>query len=113
MNFKINKWLAYDEKDSLIVKNVDKNAFDFPRKSGKIKAEYRNNVFRAETSNVKSFSINISPETVDLKKNVKVYVNGKLYFDEKINYNHEYLLENFFNTQDREQVWINYIDVKI
>ncbi|AZB07804.1 hypothetical protein EG344_02555 [Chryseobacterium sp. G0162] len=113
LNFKINKWLAYDEKDSLIVKNVDKNAFDFPRKSGKIKAEYRNNVFRAETSNVKSFSINISPETVDLKKNVKVYVNGKLYFDEKINYNHEYLLENFFNTQDREQVWINYIDVKI
>lgn len=113
LNFKINKWLAYDDNDSLKVKDVDKNAFDFPRKSGKIKAEYRNNVFRAETSNIQSFSINISPEAVDLKEKVKVYINGKLYFDEKINYNHEYLLENFNKTQDREQVWINHIDVKV
>lgn len=113
LNFKINKWLAYDDNDSLKVQNVDKKAFDFPRKSGKIKAEYEHNVFRIETSNVKSFSINISPETVDLRQKVKVYVNGKLYFDKKINYNHEYLLENFLKTQDREQVWVNYIDVKI
>ncbi|MBP2616289.1 alpha/beta hydrolase-fold protein [Chryseobacterium jejuense] len=113
LNFKINKWLAYDDHDSLKVQNVDKKAFDFPRKSGKIKAEYERNIFRIETSDIKSLSINISPETVDLKEKVKVYVNGKLYFDEKINYNHEYLLENFFNTQDREQVWVNYIDVKI
>ncbi|WET49647.1 alpha/beta hydrolase-fold protein [Chryseobacterium indologenes] len=113
LNFKINKWLAYDDNDSLKVQNVDKKAFDFPRKSGRIKAEYEHNVFRIETSNVKSFSINISPETVDLRQKVKVYVNGKLYFDKKINYNHEYLLENFLKTQDREQVWVNYIDVKI
>lgn len=113
LNFKINKWLVYDDNDSLKVKDVDKNAFDFPRKSGKIKAEYRNNVFRAETSNIQSFSINISPEAVDLNEKVKVYINGKLYFDEKINYNHEYLLENFNKTQDREQVWINHIDVKV
>lgn len=113
LNFKINKWLAYDDHDSLKVQNVDKNAFDFPRKSGKIKAEYENNIFRVETSDIKSFSINISPEVVNLKEKVKVYVNGKLYFSKKINYNHEYLLENFLKTQDREQVWINYIDVKI
>lgn len=113
LNFRINKWLVYDDHDSLKVQNVDKKAFDFPRKSGKIKAEYRNNVFRTETSNIKSFSINISPEVVNLKEKVKVYINGKLYFNEKINYNHEYLLENFLITQDREQVWINYIDVKI
>ncbi|RXM53329.1 MULTISPECIES: hypothetical protein [unclassified Chryseobacterium] len=113
LNFKINKWLAYDDHDSLKEQNVDKYAFDFPRKSGKIKAEYNNNVFRVETSDIKSFSINISPEVVNLNEKVKVYVNGKLYFNRKINYNHEYLLENFLNTQDREQVWINYIDVKI
>jgi hypothetical protein len=62
---------------------VDKNAFDFPRKSGKIKAEYDRNVFRIEASDIQSFSINISPEVVDLKENVKVYVNGKLYFRQK------------------------------
>lgn len=113
LNFKINKWLVYDDRDSLMVQDIDKKAFDFPRKSGKIKAEYRNNVFRVESSDVNSFSINISPEVVNLKEKVKIYVNGKLYFNEKINYNHEYLLENFLKTQDREQVWVNYIDIKI
>ncbi|AZA83127.1 hypothetical protein C1637_19720 [Chryseobacterium lactis] len=113
LNFKINKWLVYDENDSLMVKDVDKNAFDFPRKSGKIKAEYDRNVFHIETSDIKSFSINISPEAVDLKEKVKVYVNGKLYFDKKIKYDQDFLLKNFYNTQDREQVWVNYIEVKI
>lgn len=113
LNFKITKWLTYDDKDSLRVQNVDKKAFYFPRKSGKIKSEYNHNVFRVETSAIKSFSINISPEMVNLKEKIKVYINGKLYFDKKINYNHEYLLEDFLNTQDREQVWINYIDIKI
>lgn len=113
LNFKINKWLAYDDHDSLKVKDVDKNAFDFPRKSGKINAGYAGNIFRIETSDIKSFSINISPEMVNLKENVKVYVNGKLYFDKKIPYNREFLLENFYKTQDRKQVWVNHIEVKI
>lgn len=113
LNFKINKWLVYDDKDSLIVKDVDKNAFDFPRKSGKIKAEYDHNVFRIETSNIKSFSINISPEAVDLKEKIKVYVNGKLYFAGKVKYNREFMLRNFNDTKDREQIWVNHIEVKI
>ena len=75
LNFKINKWLRYDKNDSLIAEKVDKNAFDFPRKSGKIKATYDNNVFKIKTSAIKSFSIIISPEMVKLKKKVKVYLN--------------------------------------
>ncbi|MDN3693804.1 alpha/beta hydrolase-fold protein [Chryseobacterium tructae] len=113
LNFKINKWLAYDDHDSLKVKDVDKNAFDFPRKFGAMKAEYEHNVFRVEASNIKSFSINISPEAVDLKENVKVYVNGKLYFNEKVKYNREFMLKNFEDTKDRDQVWVNYIAIKI
>src|SRR5690606_2824298 len=72
LNFKIDKWLSYDNNDSLVAQVVDKNAFDFPRKSGKIKAEYNNNIFRIETSDIQSFSINISPEIVNIKKKVKV-----------------------------------------
>lgn len=113
LNFKITKWLDYDKKDSLIVQQVDKNAFDFPKKSGKIKAEYSNNIFRIETSNIQSFSINISSEMVNLKKKVKVYINGKLHFNEKVKYNREFMLENFENNKDREQVWINYIELKL
>lgn len=113
LNFKIDKWLSYDKTDSLIVQNVDKNAFDFPRKSGKIKAEYHNNIFRIETSCIKSFSIDISPEMVNLKKKLKVYVNGKLYFNQKVKYNREFILQKFEKSQDREQVWINHIELKI
>lgn len=113
LNFKINKWLGYDKKDSLIVQEVDKNAFDFPRKSGKVKAEYSNNIFRIETSNIKSFSLNISPEMVNMKKKVNVYINGKLHFNEKVKYNREFMLQNFEYNRDREQVWINYINLKI
>jgi len=113
LNFKITQWLDYDKKDSLIVQEVDKNAFDFPRKSGKIKAEYNNNnVFNVETSNIQSFAINISPEMVNLKKKVKVYVNGKLYFYEMVKYNREFMLQNFENNRDREQIWISSIYLK-
>ena len=112
-NFKITTWLEYGKNDSLLSKATDKNAFDFPRKSGKIKAVYENNVYRLETSGINSFNINISPEMVNLKKKVKVFVNGKLYFDEMIEYNRIFMLQNFENNCDREQVWINYIEIKI
>ena len=120
LNFKIDKWLEFEDQededednDNLIVKEVDVNAFKFPRKSGKIKAEYGNNVFRIETSNIASFSILISPEMVHLKKKVKIYINGKLHFNEKIKYNQEFMLQNFEDKKDREQIWINYIKLKL
>lgn len=112
-NFRITQWLDYDKKDSLITLSVDKNAFDFPRKSGRIKAGYADNVFRIETSRINSFRINISPEMVNLRKKVKVYVNGKLYYHQKIKYNPEFMLRNFENNKDREQVWINFIALKV
>lgn len=111
-NFKINQWLEYNEKDSLITKTVDKMAFDFPRKSGKILAKYANNVFRIETSCIKSFSVNIAPEMVDTNKKVRIFVNGKLRFDKRIGYDASLMLKNFDATQDRSQVWINQIDIQ-
>lgn len=111
-NFKINQWLEYNEKDSLITKTVDKMAFDFPRKSGKIRARYANNVFHIETSCIKSFAVNIAPEMVDTNKKVRIFVNGKLRFDKRIGYDASLMLKNFDATQDRNQVWINQIDIR-
>ena len=111
-NFKINQWLEYNEKDSLITKTVDKMAFDFPRKSGKILAKYANNVFHIETSCIKSFTVNIAPEMVDTNKKVRIFVNGKLRFDKRIGYDASLMLKNFDATQDRNQVWINQIDIR-
>ena len=111
-NFKIIRELAYDEKDSLITKDVNRMAFDFPRKSGKILAKYANNVFHIETSCIKSFAINISPEMVDTHKKVRIYVNGKLRFDKHIGYDTAFMLKNFDINQDRIQVWINQINIR-
>lgn len=113
LNFKITKWMSYDKNDSLIVEKVDKNAFDFKRKSGKVKAKYENNIFHIETSCIRSFSINISPEMIDTNKKIKVYVNGKLYFSQKIQYDRKFMLQNFEKNSDKEQIWINYIPLKI
>lgn len=113
LNFKIDKWLVYDKCDSLIEKTVDRNAFDFPRKSGRIIAEYEDNTFKVKTSRIGSFRICISPEMVNLKENVKVYINGKLCFSKKLKYNHDFLLKNFIKNKDREQVWVNYIELEI
>ena len=113
LNFKINKWLEYGNDDSLIVRDVNTNAFDFPRKSGKIKGTYDNNIFKIETSCITSFSINISPEMVNLGKKVKVYINDKLYFNKRVDYNREFMLQNFAKTKDRKQIWVNSIKLKI
>lgn len=113
LNFKIDKWLIYDDNDSLIIEEVNKNAFDFPRKSGKINAKYNNNSFRIEVSNIKSFRVNISPEMINIKKKIKVYINDKLYFNEKLKYNRDFMLYNFDNNYDKKQIWINSIQFKL
>lgn len=109
-NFKIIKWLEYDKNDSLQIKDVDKMAFNFPRKSGLIKSNYSKNRFDIETSCVKSFRLYISPEMVNLKKKLKVYINNKEVYNQKIDYDSSFMKENFDKNKDREQVWINYID---
>lgn len=111
-NFEINHWLGYNEKDSLVVRDVNKMAFDFPRKSGKIIAKYNDNVFRIETSCIKSFSVNISPEMIDTEKNVRIYLNGKLCFNKRIEYDTDFMLQRFNTSQDRIQVWINQIHIQ-
>lgn len=118
LNFKIDKWLEYldpddDGSDELTLKDVDIQAFTFPRKSGKIIAKYSNNTFEIQSSAIESFTINISPEMVNFKKKVKVYVNGALYFNKKVNYNTEFMLKNFEQNKDREQIWVDYIPIKI
>jgi predicted esterase len=113
LNFKIKKELKYNQEDSLIEIDVDKNAFDFPRKSGKIIAEYQDNVFKIKTSCITSFKINVSPETINLEKKVKVYINDKLYFNKKVKFDNDFMINNFENNKDREQIWINSIMFKV
>jgi len=113
VNFPITKWLSYDDNDQLQVEEVQKEAFDFPRKSAKVKATYANNEYRIVSSCVGALSVFISPEMVDLNKKVKIYVNDRLYYNKKVKYNPELIVSNFEETRDRKQIWINRIDLEI
>ena len=113
LNFAIEEWLAYDENDSLVTEQVEENAFDFPRKSGKIIAAYQDNTFRVKTSRIGSFRVNISPEMINLNANVKVYVNGKLRYDQQVGYDRAFMLRHFRENRDREQVWVNTIELEV
>jgi len=113
LNFKINEWLSYDSKDSLISNKVNKPAFDFPRKSGALKAEYGNNIFSVQTSCIKAFKIYVSPGMINMKKDVKVYVNGKMLFDNKVHFDKTFMQKSFEENRDREQVWVDYIEIEL
>ncbi|MDO4790076.1 MAG: alpha/beta hydrolase-fold protein [Porphyromonas sp.] len=112
LNFDITEWQKYDDNEVLQTIKVEEKAFQFPRKSAKIRAEYEKNTFRIETSCVKSFRINISPKMIDTKKPVTVVVNGKRVFRRKVGYDKNYLLRQI-EKQDRKQVWISGIDIRI
>jgi len=113
LNFNISKLLAYDTNKNLITKDTLLKAFSFPRKSGAVKASFSNNEFHLETSNVKSLSILISPEMVDVNKPVTVFVDGVKKLEEKVKYNRDFLIKNFKETMDRKAIWINKINITL
>lgn len=113
INFGIHKWLEYDDKKELVTKDVNRMAFDFPRKSGTVNAKFDNNIFSIKTSCVKAFRIYISPEMINMKQPVSVYVNGERVFREKIKYDDEFMMSSFEQNKDRTLLWVNYIDIRL
>ena len=63
------------------------------RKSRKRKA---GNAFCVQTSRVKNFKLYIHHQMVQIDQNVKVYLNNKLVFDERINPNKKIIIGNIF-----------------
>ena len=113
INFKVNKWIVLGRKNIALVRDTLLNGFNYRKQSGAVKATYSNNKFIVETSDVKSFTLLISPEMVDLRRPVTVIVNGKLCSRQKIGYNKNFMLNQFKKTLDRKAVWVNYINIKV
>ncbi len=107
VNFTATHWI--DNRDTSKVSDTVITAFNFPRLSGAVKADYKNNTFEIETSRVKKISIFISPEMIDMSKPVTVFVNGKRLFTGKVFYNREFMIHNFKDNFDRKAVWVNEI----
>lgn len=115
INFNISKWLVEDKKkaEKYIFVDTVLNAFNFPHQSGAVQGNYKNNIFRLQTSQVKSLVIFISPEMVDMNKPVMVYINGKKKAEYKPKYNRNFMIRDFEKTADRKAVWVDQITVSI
>ncbi len=111
INFKVSGWR--DSYDPSIVKDSTTQAFQFPRRSGAIKASYKNNTFSLQTSRVKKAKIFISPEMVDMSKPIKIIANGKVLHNKKVYFNKNFTLEDFGKHQDHQAIWVNYILLNI
>jgi len=113
INFNILKLLSYDKKNDLIARDTIIKAFNFPRKSAAVKGYFKNNEFHLESSAVKSLTVYISPEMVDMTKPVIIYINGIKKADKKPAYNKSFIIDNFNRTYDRKAVWVDRIDITI
>jgi predicted esterase len=78
-----------------------------------VRGTYDNNVFRIETSRVKSFSIWLGRQMADFSKPVKVYANGKLVFDKKVSLDENMLGNTFEKEFDRQFMCINKIKINL
>ncbi|MEO2070086.1 MAG: hypothetical protein ABGW99_01970 [Zunongwangia sp.] len=113
VNFNIDKWLSYNENDSLVAKKVNQKAFDFPRKSAAVKANFEDNRFDIKTSRVGELSIYVSPEMVSMKKPILIYVNGKKVYEAMSNYDRKFLIKNFKKYYDRKVIWVEEIQIEL
>jgi hypothetical protein len=91
-----------------------RNYFVFKREkpSAVLKASYEDNRFDLLSSRVGAFRILISPEMVDVKKPVRVILDGKLIFNRKVNPDIEYMLRTFLSTHDRKSLFVNELSLR-
>lgn len=81
--------------------------------SGRIEAFYANNTYTVRTSQVGRFTIFLHPDMVQLDQKVKVIVNDKKVFDEKVEPSGEFVLRNFRDNVDRQRLYINKVVFRV
>ncbi|MFZ1684179.1 MAG: PHB depolymerase family esterase [Candidatus Zixiibacteriota bacterium] len=90
---------------------VPRNYFIFNRTqpSAEIKATYADNRFDLQGSRVGAFRLMISPEMVDVSRNVVVLFNGKQIFDGRIEPDISFLLKSYLANRDRSMLFLNQV----
>ncbi|WDF53358.1 hypothetical protein [Mucilaginibacter sp. KACC 22063] len=76
-------------------------------KAGAAKATYKDNTFNIETSRLGKISILISPDMVDLNREVKVVINDKVAFAKKVVADQAFLFKQLKDNPDRKAIWVN------
>ena len=91
----------------------EKNNYLYGENTGQIRAQYSNNTFTITASQVDSITIYISPLMVDMNVPIKIIVNEKELYNQKISYSKDFMINRFFENFDRAQIFVNKIEVKI
>lgn len=111
INFNVNGWRNV-ENPAVIIDSTS-HAFAFPRRSGAVEAYYRNNTFIIKASRVKTVTLYLSPEMVNLKRPVRVKINGRRIYRKKVKIDKPFMMENFQKHYDHQALWVNSIKVDV
>lgn len=83
------------------------DAFKYNKPSGAVKTTYCGNHFDIETSQVGKLAIYLHPDMVNFENPVSVKINGKEVFNDNVNINRDFMIENFQKNRDRTALWAN------
>ncbi|MDB4923040.1 hypothetical protein [Mucilaginibacter sp.] len=110
-NFKITEWLDNNDFNKTI--HREETAFDYPHKSGAMKATRNGNNIHIETSDVATFFIKLNREMIDYKQKVNVHLNGKKVFSKRLQPDRQFTLTNFKAELDRKAIWENELEFRV
>jgi hypothetical protein len=78
-----------------------------------VRAEYYDNTFEIETSCVAKFTLNLHPAMIDVRQPVKVVVNGKEVFNQRVSPDKDFMAKVFSENSDRSLIWANRISIEV
>lgn len=81
------------------------DAFIYNKPSGAVKAQYCGNEFSIQTSCVKEVAIYLHPDMVNFENPIKVIINDEEIYNQKVEPDKEFILENFRENYDRTALW--------
>lgn len=80
--------------------------------SARVEASFLGNRFDVKGSQLGGFTVYIHPAMVQLDQNLVITVDGKEVFNNKINADPRFILENFLKHRDRELLYVNKVTIK-
>ncbi len=80
---------------------------------GQARAECFNNTYFITTSQVDKVTIYISPLMVNLDLPVRIVINEKEVFNARVDYEKEFMINNFMSNFDRAQIFVNKVEITV
>lgn len=91
----------------------EEHNYRYGEKTGQIRAYCFDNTYNVETSMINEVTIYISPLMINTDLPVKVIINGKELFNQKISFDKIFMTQRFMENFDRKQIFINEIVLKV